>query len=137
MPEFTYHFIFKYRLEENKYYQHSGVYEGIGDFIVEVLAKKLEDIACEGEQNRNFVGTWKEYNSSNTRTCIWGDYILPFMGDLAHPNDGGEMMLNLKYLKKGWQSKEQIDSINIEPLTDGNKYLFYYPNINEKWWKRK
>jgi hypothetical protein len=47
------------------------------------------------------------------------------------------MMLNLKYLKNGWQGKEPIDSINIEPELDGNKYLFYYPGDNEKWWKRK
>ena len=137
LAENTHHFIFKYRFIENKEYQHSGIFEGIGDFIVEVYPKKLENYECEGYSNRNFVGTWKDYNSNNPKTCIWGDYILPFMGDFAHPNDGGEMMLNLKYLKNGWLDKEPIDSINVPTLLDGSRYLYYYPNINEKWWKRK
>ena len=133
--ENTYHFIFRYRFLENKEYRHSGIFEGIGDFIVVVFPKKLEDFVCEGYGNRNFVGTWTDYNNNQPKTCIWGDYILPFMGDLAIANDGGEMMLNLKYLKNGWQGKEPIDTNSASPEFNGNKYLFYYPDETEKWWK--
>ena len=111
-----------YNFRENIALNHTGIFTGSfrSDFFVnknnQVRYDDIEDCS-DGYTNNQFVGKWTDYKSRQSKKCNWGDFRVPFSGDLDI--GAGEFSPNDKYLKHGWQSLRDLNK-NIE---------------NAKWWK--
>jgi hypothetical protein len=60
----------------------------------------VELFNSDSYKNNQYVGTWSPYGSENTVTCNWGEYRIPFSGDLDIGT--AEFSPNPKYSYKGW-----------------------------------
>jgi hypothetical protein len=123
--------IARYSFYEDSLQNHSGVFKGIMSCYVSINNKnqritldKSGDVA-DGYSNRDFVGTWTDYNTGVSKKCIWGDYRLPYTFDFDQGD--GEMIVNSKYVKYGWQSYND----GSEFIDTGNDKL----ELKDKWWK--
>ncbi|QSS96629.1 hypothetical protein [Psychroflexus sp. ALD_RP9] len=120
----------EYEFFEDSTQNHVGIFKGTFECSIlidhETKEIKLDEsfAIADGYYNRTYVGTWESYNSVKRKKCIWGDYRLPFTFDF----DGGdgEMMVNLKYVKNGW-----------ETFGDGSEYEYTTgkPRLKKQWWK--
>ena len=97
----AYHFL------EDRTQRHSGIFDGLlsTSWYIDKIGKlKYDDIEKESDSysNNQFVGTWKGYTNKLVKICNWGDYRIPFSGDL----DGGAAEFSPvdKYVQFGWQS---------------------------------
>ena len=97
----------EYSLKENKDEPHSGEFIGIMSlmwFIDKngVLCYDNIDNYSDSYRNNQYIGIWKGYSSKNDKTCNWGEYRIPFSGDLDI--GAGEFSPNEKYYEKGWKT---------------------------------
>ena len=97
----------EYSLKENKDQPHSGEFIGIMSlmwFIDKngVLCYDNIDNYSDSYRNYQYIGIWKDYSSKNDKTCNWGEYRIPFSGDLDI--GAGEFSPNEKYYEKGWKT---------------------------------
>jgi hypothetical protein len=99
--------IAKYEFFEDSTELYSGYFKG--DLIsLWYLNLKNEiqynDIhrCADGFCNNQFIGTWNSYKNKSSKICNWGDYRIPFSGDLDI--GAGEFSPDDKYLKYGWQT---------------------------------
>jgi hypothetical protein len=51
-------------------------------------------------KNNQYVGTWTQYDKTGSKICNWGEYRIPFSGDLDI--GAGEFTPDPKYKKMGW-----------------------------------
>lgn len=51
-------------------------------------------------KNNQYVGSWTEYGKLSGKVCNWGEYRIPFSGDLDI--GAGEFSVNPKYYEVGW-----------------------------------
>jgi hypothetical protein len=109
----------KCELFENPKQSYSGEFKGILKSNWYITTKgniKYDDLqlAADSYSNNGFVGTWKNYKSKEEKTCNWGEFRIPFSGDL----DIGvaEFHPNKKYLQYGWSDSlpNPFDSKEIE-----------------------
>jgi hypothetical protein len=99
--------IANYYLKEDSIQIHSGVFEGIlyTSWYIDSSGKlKYDNIEINSDSytNNQFIGKWIDYKTHKSKKCNWGDYRIPYCGDL----DGGaaEFYINEKYLKNGWEN---------------------------------
>jgi len=122
----------EYTFYEDKSQNHVGTFQGIFECFFYLNGKnrvaildESSDIA-DGYFNRTYVGTWKGYNSTLQKKCIWGDYRLPFTFDFDCGD--GEMIACDKYVRNGWTTFNSGD----EHEFTGNKAV-----LIDKWWTKK
>jgi hypothetical protein len=95
-----------YSLKENRDQLHSGEFIGIMSlmwFIDKYGNIHYDNIETYSDSYRNnqYVGIWKDYSTKKEKTCNWGEYRIPFSGDLDI--GAGEFSPNEKYYDKGWK----------------------------------
>lgn len=94
-----------YNFSEDSTQAHSGVFKGNfqSNFYLDKNNKvRYDDISLgsDGYTNNQFVGTWISYKNHLTKRCNWGDFRIPYSGDLDI--GAGEFSPDAKYLKYGW-----------------------------------
>lgn len=48
------------------------------------------------------MGTWTSYANNSSKRCNWGEFRIPYSGDLDI--GAGEFSPDTKYLDKGWDT---------------------------------
>ena len=96
----------KYIFNENKEQKYSGTFKGIMTLFWYVDKSgniKYDDIESFSDNyvNNQYVGTWSQYGRTTEKVANWGEYRVPFPGDLDI--GAGEFGVNPKYYKQGWQ----------------------------------
>jgi hypothetical protein len=99
-----------YRFEESRDNKHSGTFQGIMTLYWyvdknEVLHYDVLEAYSDMYRNNQYVGTWTEYGNKADRVCNWGEYRIPFSGDLDI--GAGEFGPNPKYDEQGWKAYER------------------------------
>lgn len=95
----------RYRFAENPAQKHVGMFDGVMTlwWYLDKNGKiQYDDLEKHSDQYRNnqYVGTWTEYGKQKSSPCNWGEYRIPFSGDLDI--GAGEFSVNPKYYDKGW-----------------------------------
>ena len=95
-----------YSLKENKDQPHSGEFIGIMSLLWYIdktgkLCYDKIDNYSDSYRNNQYVGIWKDYSTKTEKTCNWGEFRIPFSGDLDIGT--GEFSPNEKYYDKGWR----------------------------------
>jgi hypothetical protein len=96
----------EYELKENPAQNHSGIFEGLmsmywyldKDGVIHY--DKIQWFS-DNYKNNQYIGTWKSYEGATNKVCNWGEYRIPFSGDLDIGT--AEFFLNPKYFKNGWE----------------------------------
>lgn len=95
----------RYQFSENPHQNHVGIFGGVMtlwwylDRNGTVQYDSLE-IHSDRFRNNQYVGTWTEYGNLKGKPCNWGEYRIPFSGDLDI--GAGEFSANPKYYEVGW-----------------------------------
>lgn len=95
----------EYKFKENPIHKHGGIFEGIMtlywliDKNNNIQYDKVESYS-DGYKNNQYIGSWNEYGSDIIKTCNWGEYRIPFSGDLDI--GAAEFGVNPKYYSQGW-----------------------------------
>lgn len=123
-----------YGLQEDSKQKGSGVFSGtfVCHIIIDNQAKVISlddryDVA-DGYENKNYVGVWKSNNGKTIKKCIWGDYRLPYSFDFDIGD--GEMRVNKKYVKNGWESYNDGSEYECDDKTHECK-------LKDQWWKNE
>jgi len=125
----------KYHFVEDSTQKHSGIFEGTLATLwyIDKNGKLIYDsieFHSDPYCNNQFAGTWKDYKSNITLTCNWGDYRIPFSGDLDI--GAGEFSVNEKYIKNGWENCMKATGWSEKNRREGMQAI----KIEEmKWWK--
>jgi hypothetical protein len=120
----------KYTFREDKNQKGSGILKGImkSYFYINDNAITYDDIDfkySDSYSNNLCVGTWKSYKTGAEKKCNWGNYRIPYSGDLDI--GAGEFSPNDKYLKYGWESyRKSYFEKNQDALKEEEK----------QWWLR-
>jgi len=109
--------VFKGKLATYFYIDQSGIihYDDLNDYSDRYF-------------NNGFVGVWKSYNSKLTKKVHWGDWRIPYSGDLDV--GAGEFWPAKKYLNNGWEFFEDKDNV----LKKGPDGMLYRQSESE-WWR--
>jgi len=96
-----------YRFEESKEQKHSGTFEGIAALNwvqdqYDILHYDSILSFSDRYRNNQYVGKWTEYGSDKSMVANWGEFRIPFSGDLDI--GAGEFSPNPKYRKYGWRN---------------------------------
>ncbi len=94
-------YLFRELAEQN----HSGVFEGMVTLLwyldkYNIIHYDQIESYSDSYANNQHVGSWTEYGKQNSKTCNWGEYRIPFSGDLDI--GAGEFYANPKYKDQGW-----------------------------------
>lgn len=109
---------------------HSGIFEGVLSsnwYLDKHDHIKYDDIelqCSDGFRNNQFVGTWNANDSSQTKTCNWGDYRIPFSDKLDC--GVGEFYPANEFIKMGWATPNDVQ---VSP----NQIV--RQEDTEQWWK--
>jgi hypothetical protein len=103
----------EYHFMEDSTIKYSGKFDGIEStkwYIDQNGEVKYDNIQIQSDSycNNQFVGTWRGYKATASKRCNWGDYRIPFSGDLDVGE--GDFSPNEKYLKYGWSSYKDSHS---------------------------
>ncbi len=97
--------IAKYEFFEAPSQKHSGYFKGF--FQSYFAIKNNKDVVhdefwdeVDGASNYSFVGVWISYKTRKILTCNFGQYSIPYSGDLDI--SGIDFYPNPKYKKYGW-----------------------------------
>lgn len=96
-----------YSLKENKQQPHSGEFKGVMSLLWYInkagilTYDRIYLMTSDSYRNNQYVGIWRDYVTKNEKTCNWGEYRIPFSGDLDI--GAGEFSPNEKYFDKGWR----------------------------------
>lgn len=96
----------KYKFEEDRHKPNSGVFSGLvtAYWYVDKSGKlRYDDIEAsfsDGYKNNQYVGTWTSYRTGMQKTANWGEYRIPYSGDLDI--GASEFYANPKYRDQGW-----------------------------------
>lgn len=96
----------EYRFVEEKRQKHSGVFGGVVTMKWyldrnNILRYDRIRFYADGYANNQYVGTWKAHGATKGKVANWGEWRIPFSGDLDI--GAGEFSPNDKYLKNGWE----------------------------------
>ena len=92
---------------ENPEQSHVGIFSGIMttwwclDSSEQLQYNDLGMIA-DGYGNNQYVGSWMEYGKLEEKVCNWGEYRIPFSGDLDV--GAAEFYVNPDYYDRGWEA---------------------------------
>lgn len=94
----------EYHFFEDPNQKGTGIFEGIlrTNFFIDNNEIFYNDLEIESDSffNNQCVGTWTSYLSNSSKRCNWGEFRIPYSGDLDI--GAGEFSPNTKYLDKGW-----------------------------------
>jgi len=95
----------KYQFNEDLNQNHSGTFEGYVAsywYVDRFGIMHYDNISWYSDSFRNnqYVGIWREYKNENSKVCNWGEYRIPFSGDLDI--GAAEFSANPKYKEMGW-----------------------------------
>ncbi len=98
-----------YKFAQDRTHPKSGVFEGsmvFSWYLDNDGVMQYDDIEFHSDSFRNnqYAGTWTQYGSSKSKVANWGEYRIPFSGDLDI--GAGEFSPNSKYLDKGWRDRK-------------------------------
>ncbi len=94
-----------YEFKENPEKNHSGIFNGIitlnwyVDRFGIIHYDRIEWFS-DRYRNNQYVGKWTDYNNGKEKICNWGEYRIPFSGDLDI--GAGEFSPNEKYSNMDW-----------------------------------
>lgn len=96
----------EYRFVEDRNQKHSGVFEGIVTMNWyfdrnEILRYDRIRFFSDSYANNQYVGTWTAHGASKGKVANWGEWRIPFSGDLDI--GAGYFSPNEKYLNNGWK----------------------------------
>ncbi len=99
----------KYSFKENQDQKHSGTFTGIITlrwYVDKFGLIHYDDIQFHSDRYRNnqYIGIWEPYKGDYEKKCNWGEYRIPFSGDLDI--GAGGFSPNSKYHDKGWKDYE-------------------------------
>jgi hypothetical protein len=96
-----------YSFRENTSQKHSGTFHGkvIMYWYVDRFGMiHYDDIALsysDNYTNNQYVGTWTDYKNGTHKIANWGEWRIPFSGDLDI--GAGEFGVNPKYYEMDWE----------------------------------
>ena len=95
-----------YEFKEDPNQNHSGSFNGMVTmywFVDKLGLIHYDDIEHFSDRysNNQYVGSWTSYSTSKSKVCNWGEYRIPFSGDLDI--GAGMFSPNPKYFNKGWE----------------------------------
>ena len=103
----------RYRFDEDAHCRDPGRFKGVFTSNILLVGKTgvrydtLEREA-DGFWNNAFVGTWKKPGDSLASICNWGDYRIPYSGNL---DEGvGEFSVAADYRRFGWE--RYVNAVN-------------------------
>ncbi|HUF04980.1 MAG TPA: hypothetical protein VMM38_12490 [Aridibacter sp.] len=99
----------EYRFEEPRSERQSGVFEGIVTLTWHLNRRSILQydrilFHSYSYANNQYVGTWTEHGAKQSKAANWGEYRIPFSGDLDI--GAGEFSPNEKYLDRGWKDMQ-------------------------------
>jgi len=85
--------------------ENTGVFSGVMTsswYLDKDGAVRVDDIGKDADSyaNNQYVGVWKSSGKKPTRTANWGEFRIPFSGDLDIGS--GDFGANPKYKDRGW-----------------------------------
>jgi len=94
-----------FRFEEDPSQKHVGIFEGVMTvnwYLDRAGRIHYDDLESESDAYRNnqYVSIWTQYGSKKGKTANWGEFRIPFSGDLDI--GAGEFSVNPKYIENGW-----------------------------------
>ena len=94
-----------YEFAEDPAQPHGGTFKGIVTlywYVNKDGQLKYDDIMeySDGYSNNQYVGNWTSYVTGKQKVANWGEYRIPFSGDLDY--GAGEFGPNPRYKDKGW-----------------------------------
>lgn len=104
--------ICQYDLYENTRQKYSGKFSGFltTSFFTD-SNNQLNYNAIKGfsdsYKNNQFIGTWTSYKTDSRKTCNFGEWRIPYSGDLDVGT--GEFSPNNKYFNNGWNPGTMIN----------------------------
>jgi hypothetical protein len=95
----------RYQFNENPRQNHVGIFSGVMTlwwYLDRNGRVQYDNLESHSDRFRNnqYVGTWTEYGNLEGKPCNWGEYRIPFSGDLDI--GAGEFSANPKYHEAGW-----------------------------------
>ena len=98
--------IAEYQFSENPKQNHVGIFKGVMTlwwYIDRNGVVQYDNLEIQSDRfkNNQYVGTWTEYGRPEGKPCNWGEYRIPFSGDLDIGD--GEFSVNPKYYEMGWK----------------------------------
>jgi hypothetical protein len=99
--------IAEYEFKENPQQKHVGVFNGVMTLWWYLDANndlQYDNILIHTDSysNNQYVGSWSEYGTDESRPCNWGEYRIPLSGDLDIGTK--EFFPNSKYKDMGWDA---------------------------------
>jgi hypothetical protein len=96
----------RFRFEEAPEQPHSGTFEGVMGvywFVNHDGVIQYDDIEAfsDNYKNNQYIGTWTGHRKGGRRVANWGEYRIPFSGDLDI--GAGDFGVNPKYIDQGWR----------------------------------
>lgn len=95
----------KYVFYEDSKQKGAGIFQGNfrSDFYIDGNIITYNDLNKQSDSfsNNQFVGTWTSYMNSIVKRCNWGEFRIPYSGDLDI--GVGDFSPNKKYIKNGWE----------------------------------
>jgi hypothetical protein len=97
----------EYKFEENSNQSHSGIFEGIMtlNWYMDqhnIIHYDNLELYSDRYRNNQYIGSWTEYGKTAKKVCNWGEYRIPFSGDLDI--GAAEFSPNPKYYESGWKN---------------------------------
>nr|WP_321453157.1 hypothetical protein [uncultured Carboxylicivirga sp.] len=97
--------IAEYSFDEDPNQNYVGTFKGIMTlwwYIDRNGKLRIDNIEnySDSYKNNQYIGTWTGYGKSQGKICNWGEFRIPFSGDLDI--GAGEFSVNPKYIDKGW-----------------------------------
>jgi hypothetical protein len=94
-----------YFFNENRDQSHSGEFIGIMTIYWYIdkngtLCYDSIESYSDSYRNNQYIGVWRDYSTKKEKVCNWGEYRIPYSGDLDI--GAGEFSPNEKYYDKGW-----------------------------------
>lgn len=98
--------IAEYTFKENIEQKYSGVFKGIMTlqwYVDRYGLLNYDNISAyaDGYSNNQYVGYWEQYNKMLKKVANWGEYRIPYSGDLDI--GAGRFGVNPKYSQNGWE----------------------------------
>jgi hypothetical protein len=96
-----------YEFREDVKQNHVGVFKG--EFVTYWETEKNQILSYDGwytaEGTNEFIGTWTEYNSQQSKYSSWGIQVPPSKDkNLFQPYDNEFYIFNNKFIDKGWKT---------------------------------
>lgn len=95
-----------FEFRENPKIRYSGFFKGVMtvfwylDKNGKLCYDDVELFSSDSYHNNQYVGAWSPYGSAHTYICNWGEFRIPFSGDLDM--GAAEFSPNPRYSDKGW-----------------------------------